>query len=400
MGSHRFSITNISLSVDSPMSESSYVFYVACQTSSSSGRFTANCTLPDSGMLSVFQDYIVTKPLRKLVTMDCAGDGRILNPSRLVYGTNAWLQVDQNGHFPSSEIKWRVVSRPGEIVVTNRYRACVRPTAESGTVVVEAAFGSDALIQPRFVLPVVEKRRIPICVYYIEDSSGSKPARLSLLENDLEIANNVFLQVGVEFYLEGSAQPIANSGYARLPECGVVVGANGRRRLSGDLSNMAMSLLGMFPRTNGFIKVVYVHEITHGTKLAFTVPDYKVVVMGSEGLSSVLAHELGHTLGLGDIYSRRKRNPLLLMPGWNDQAYEGIFSDEMVDWGTEPGRSFYEASDSHGTLIDQLLMNGINDYDGRDIPSGNVLGYPPQPANSFDRTMREVGASRILENVR
>ena len=398
-GKNLFTMANVNLSVDSELSSTGYDFYFTATNNNCNGKFTATCTLADSTVLSATGEYKVIEPLRKLVSTVVADDGSYVNPSRLTYGTNAWLQVDQNGTFPSQDIRWRVVSGPGEIVSSNRYRACVRATESSGTVVVEAAFGSDSLIQPRFVLPIVEKKMVPISVHYVLDSLGNKPNRLLTLDNDLDIANSIFSQVGVEFYLDGSPQAIANASYARLPEYRVEIGPNGRRRLSDCLSNNAIALFGMLPPSGDHVQLIYVHEITHGTRLAFSVPDYKVVVMGLVGTSSVLAHELGHNLGLEDIYSRKKYRPDVLMPGWNDHAYVEIFSDLREDWGDESGRAFYEVSDTHGELIDQLLMNGFNDFDGRDIPSGNVSGYSPQPANSFDKPLRRVGANVIRENV-
>ena len=394
-GMNRFTMTDVNLVVDSPVSSTRYAFYFAATNNNCIGKFTATCTLADSTSLEVNREYKVIEPLRKLVSTVVANDGSYVNPSRLTYGTNAWLQVDQNGTFPSQEIRWRIVSGPAEIVSSNRYRACVQATAREGTVVVEAAFGSDSLVQPRFVLPIVEKKIIPIKVYYVGDSNNSPPRRLTRFESDLEIANTVFSQVGVQLVQEGSPQPVVDSTYAILPEHGVATRANGRRYLTEMLSARADALLNTIRTTNDCIHVVYVHKITHGTEQAFSVADYRSIVMGEKGTSLVLAHEIGHNLGLDDIYSLRKDNPQRLMIGWNDHAYQEIFEDNELDWGREGGRAFYEKNDTHGALIDMLLMNGFNDFGGVDIPSSKVHGYSEKPRNSFDKPAIKVGADTI-----
>ena len=155
----------------------------------------------------------------------------------------------------------------------------------------------------------------------------------------------------------------------------------------------------MVRTTNRCINVVYVHKITHGTELAFSVADYRSIVMGEMGSSLLLAHEIGHNLGLDDIYSRRKNNPELLMVGWGEPACCEIFSDQDRDWGQEDGRSFYEKDDTHGGLIEMLLMNGFNDFNGTDIPSGNVHGYSANPRNSFDKPAIKVGADTVRGGV-
>ena len=398
-GANRFTMTNVNLVVDSPVSSAWYDFYFAATNNIRTGKYTVTCTLADSSALVADREYKVIEPLRKLISTVVANDGCCVNPSRLTYGTNAWLEVGQNGGFPSQDIRWRIVSGPGELVSANRYRACVRATAQSGTVVVEAAFGSDALIQPRFVLPIVEKKIIPIKVYYVSDRNNVPPRRLANFELDLEIANSVFSQVGVEFVQDGSPQRVADSTYAILPEYGVATRANGRRYLTGFLSSRAESLLDMVRTTNRCINVVYVHKITHGTELAFSVADYRSIIMGEMGSSLLLAHEIGHNLGLDDIYSRRKNNPELLMVGWGEPACCEIFSDQDRDWGQEDGRSFYEKDDTHGGLIEMLLMNGFNDFNGTDIPSGNVHGYSANPRNSFDKPAIKVGADTVRGGV-
>ena len=134
------------------------------------GTGTVAATFTPAGGGETLTDSVTfrcVEPLRKLVTTEKA-DGRYVNPSRLVMGTNAVLKVGASGPFSPSEVDWRVVSGPARIVATNGWCATVEPTGMGTTATVEARFNGDE-IQPRFVLPVVMPRTIPVRAFIKED---------------------------------------------------------------------------------------------------------------------------------------------------------------------------------------------------------------------------------------
>ncbi len=142
------------------------------------------------------------EPLRKLVTTETK-DGRYVNPSRLVMGTNAVLKVEANGPFSPSEVNWRVVSGPGRAFPTNGWETTVTPTG-IGTVTVEARFNDDE-IQPQFVLPVVQPRTIPVKAFVVKPPKHDEKERWEHhgITSMLDTANEIFTQVGIQFELIG-----------------------------------------------------------------------------------------------------------------------------------------------------------------------------------------------------
>ena len=158
--------TEIPLAVTDEIScTGDHAIYVSCPKLGT-GTISATFTPADGGEpLTASATFRCIEPLRKLVTTEKSG-GRYVNPSRLVMGTNAVLKVGVKGDFSPSEVRWRVVSGPGVVFPTNGWETTVTPTGP-GTVTVEARFNGDE-IQPRFVLPVVQPRTIPVRAFVVQ----------------------------------------------------------------------------------------------------------------------------------------------------------------------------------------------------------------------------------------
>ena len=344
--------------------------------------------------------FRVIEPIRKLVTTTRASDGCLVNPSRLVYGTNAWLEVDQNGTLPSSEIVWRVVTGPGEIIVTNRYRACVRATETNGTVVVEASFGGENAIQPRFVLPIIRKRCVGVKTCIVADDLGSMSISEEHVDSKFCQANAIFAQVGIEFY-NSSIVVLTNSAFLVIAEHPIITNKNGVVVLSNQPTVQVTNLLAQTALDAGEeIKLFFVDRIINGTPIAFTMRSENSCVFSNyrNATASVMAHELGHVLGLDDIYADRS-NGREFLPQGDLPLWSGIFLDYVNDRVGGDGRGFYESSDTYRDALFLLLMSG-RDYGGSDIPSGMVKGFSMSSRHIFDIQDVTVGASAIKETLR
>lgn len=379
----------IELQVTTPGGEASHDLYFAC-SSVGSGAFTARCEFENGEVRIDEKEYRVIEPLRRLVTSETTPDGEhIYNPSRIVTDEETYLKVSANGPLREGDVQWRVVSGSASIRDVDPLTACVVTSRRRGQVVVEAAFGHDAAIQPRFVLPIVEKRIIPVKAFVVEDEDDGPACNSAEIAAMIAYANKVYKQVGIEFELLGSTEVITDSSYSTLSEHAT---ANGRR-----ISSQCISL---FERGNMYssevLKLFFVHAIVNGTKYAFSVRSRGAAVVSIEGslLQSTVAHELGHLVGLDDIYDMTKGG-ISEMVDADLAPSKDLFDNQIDDWGLETGRGFYPGGETSRTIIKSLLMYGYNDRIGADIPSGKVWGLLNK--TEMQESFAAVGAEQIEE---
>ena len=399
------SLSGISLSsVTEESSGVSYTFYMT-SPNIGGGSFTASFTLPSGETRGVSKSYRAIEPIRKLVCSEIDPEySCVFNPSRLVYGHPARLKVGVNGNFSPSDVEWSIVSGPGTVTRGEDdfgeadWTATVTATAESGEVVVEARFNEDA-IQPRFVLPIVQQRTLPVEAYVVCDSNGVAAVTHAEIVSKLDFANVVLSQVGIALSLSGAVCELQHPEYFCLKEHDATTNANGTVRLKWAISRDVVRLRELAP-TNAAIRTFWVGSITNGTPFAFSVLSERSVFMSRQADGKALAHEVGHVLELEDIYDVLKHySPGRDMVQVNEEVRKAVFGDRTRDWGLETGRGFYPADFSIRDVFETLLMYGYEGELSLDIPSGTVHGLFEWSRNVLDRKDVKVGAEDIKINM-
>ena len=380
-----------------------YTIYMSCPNLGT-GTITATFTPlggGDSQTNSV--TFRCIEPLRKLVTTE-KKDGLHVNPSRLVMGTNAVLKVGANGPFSPSEVNWHVVSGSVDLV-SNGWYATVTPTG-TDTVIVEARFNDDE-IQPRFVVPVVQLRTIPVRAFVVEP-----PVHLIEKAWDdhdivsyIDKANEIFSQIGVQFRLDGILHNVGTSNDWDL--CiyeDQNYGTKWGEILIEDHTEQYERLVNVYTNRD-CIKIFYVGTLRKSSKIQYDgiFAEWKAegILMPKGMLEETLAHELGHALRLSDIYLNNWYGVSEQPTRRVDLAEQGFplekrfFGDFDHDWGRETGRGFYELNDTLGTTLKKFLMFGVYldlDNVGCDIPSDTVHGIPAGATTQGDARQITIGA--------
>ena len=395
------SMSGISLSSVTPTDGgASYTFYMT-SPNIRSGSLTATFTLPSGETRGVAKSYRAIEPVRKLITKERDETSRgIMNPSRLIYDPNhevfensdAVLAVSANGQFGASEVRWSVVSGPGEIVATNGWRSTVRATAANGTVIVEARFNGDDL-QPRFVLPVVTPREIPIKAFVVSAPEDEETWGNDEIEAQVGFANLIYRQVGIKFYLVSTTQNVGTAedwGIEPIYKIPII----GIERLAGSFR----SLLDSYS-AGDCIEVYFLGKF-HGTKALALWTEYGIAIT-KESPSCVLAHELGHALGLQDCYCDKPSDdggPSIMLSNAGSTVALDMFANVAVDWCAGSGRGFAESTDTRRYAIKTLLMHGCSarwSSLGYDIPCGAVKGLHNGSGNGDDSDFVNVGAEQV-----
>ena len=400
------SLSGISLSSATEESGvASYTFYMT-SPNIGSGSFTASFTLPSGETRGAAKSYRAIEPIRKLVCSEIDPEySCVFNPSRLVYGHPARLKVGVNGNFSPSDVEWSIVSGPGTVTrgeddfVDADWTATVTATSTNGEVVVEARFNEDP-IQPRFVLPIVQMRTIPIEAYVVCASNGVGATTQAAIEEKICNANIIWKQAGVQFQLDGVVVEMPFPQYFVLSEREIVTNSMGAVELGKFASRDVYDLMAQVPTNNG-IKTFWVGSITNGTPIAFTMQRHKSVFASQMASGRAFAHELGHAIGLADIYVKRKiRGGVVVLPYAGYHVSKDFFDDKICDWGSESACGFYQRSDNLGIIISSLLMHGTEvpgASEVADLPSGSVLGFGKDVRSVFSTTNVVVGVNGITE---
>ena len=352
------------------------------------GTITATFTPADGGEpLTDSVTFRCIEPLRKLVTTETK-DGRYVNPSRLVMGTNAVLKVEANGPFSPSEVNWRVVSGPGRAFPTNGWETTVTPTG-IGTVTVEARFNDDE-IQPQFVLPVVQPRTIPVKAFVVKPPKHDEKERWEHhgITSMLDTANEIFTQVGIQFELIGIPANIDRTNDWILASVDIYTNSEGKVCHTKTTSCQAAALFSEYEAAEG-VTMYFVGTITNSSDVGFR--SGSNVVIGKESPPKGLAHELGHYLGLKDIYYAKVgvhdgKPANIRLRIRNDPVSHESFRTETGDWGHETGRGFYASGDTLASIIGHLLMHGVvnqEQNDVGDIPDNQVYGISKDDKKGF-----------------
>ena len=370
----------------------SYTIYVSCPNLGT-GTITATFTPSgdDAEPLTAYATFRCIEPLRKLVTTEEFA-GRYVNPSRLVMGTNAVLKVGANGSFSPLEVEWRRISGSAEVESRGWY-AIVTPTGMD-TVVVEARFNDDE-IQPRFVLPVVQPRTIPVRAFVVQPPEGKDKWKPQEINTMIDTANEIFAQVGIRFELAAEPESVGTTNDWYLPQAVPITNANGRVVLqdTAQFTNLVANYTA-----RDCVKVYFLGALKGENANALKTPSGILVTRMAK--DTTLAHELGHAVGLGDCYwySKRQDRPLVFLSDLNDTVDHAFFLFTEKDWGLESGRGFYEKSDTRRVVMSRMLMHGVGMGERADIPNGVVFSLRRNAYSPQQTFYPRVGADHIVPN--
>lgn len=291
-----------------------------------------------------------------LVLSPLAGMGDYLNPCGIIEGQDAWFRIGFGGVSPpDSEIEW---IQSGEGLVSfpdGNHGKTVRVRGETcGDVKLEIQIGDACSMRPCFPAKVVTNSVVGVSVWVISD--GMTPACSSgSVAEKLNRAGIIWRQAGISFrldeYLVTNRADMLDVGYTS---------SNGAPTI--------YDVAALNPVTGG-IKVYFVNKI-NGIAGSYAVTAATLrqgIVVSTNATVTTLAHEIGHALGLKDIYfayqgiSRSANGPVI----------EAMMPD---DWNGGSGQRYYSSGTRIENLIPQLLMYGGSGDERADITIGGVYG--------------------------
>ena len=208
----------------------------------------------------------------------------------------------------------------------------------------------------------------------------------------LRMANEKFMQVGILFHLLDTPSIVGTTNDWSIPFFHYVTNSAGAVEPSDEISPQLAALLNHH-RDNDCVEVYFIGLMPDNKLNAISTPLGIVICRHSD--HNVLAHELGHALGLNDIYYYRdiiddNGQVFRMQLGVRNNVVDaGVFVTGGRDWGDEHGRGFYESNETIATTLERLLMYGLDKDGTADIPDGSVYGL----SKLLDKGHQKVGAS-------
>ena len=286
-------------------------------------------------------------------------DGKWVNPSMCVVNRSARFEIDVSANIASA-ITWEASPSAG-LTLDNTHGKVVNVTpTQTGTWTLTANIAGYDGGMPSFQFDAVEETTTMVYAYILGTNGDYRTTAVEVT-NLIAGVNEIYEQVGMKFCL---AEPSffdveANTNW--LVISGQTV-----------LESAPLQICNIAQHPNG-LEVYFVHGIDwNGVKGFNWFPgEQSVGIIVPAGVSTiVLAHEIGHSCGLEDIYHTAPPNSYPNQP----QIVGNIRSAWLPeDWGsTSPTEHFYFDNSQQG-VIETLLMLGTGTCRG-DLSFGDIYG--------------------------
>ena len=260
-------------------------------------------------------------------------------------------------------------------------------------------------IQPKFVLPVVPQRVIPIRIFMVETPFGRRKEAWDAdsIMDELHEANYIFQQVGIRFERQGEITTVPNSSDKWNIKTDWIEhywdwSSGWPRRKERFMMSQQPRQLYDHHQGNDCVEVYYLGSISSAWNPNTVANHNEGGVLISRGAEvTTLAHELGHVLGLWDCFAAANNGKGVPMSNHDNCLSGGCFASAK-DWGAETGRGFYGKTDTVSSAIYRLLMTGFPNgaYGlGMDIPDGMVKAVRVDIGTAGEGEFLPVGAQQI-----
>ena len=353
------------------------------------GRVTASWT-PEGGAAStVTKRFTVVRPVAepictetKSVEVDGETHDSVYNPCGVGVGKDAYFKIAVTpADYPDEKIVW-TSTVPGAVAFvggsTGR-EVRVRGLAPGWTRL-SVQIGESPSEPPQFPLKVVTNRVLHLTAWIVRDTEEGEVRTEGEVRAMLPTVNDIFAQIGLTVVLDGVNVMANNNAYNLYYYATNVVDS----KLSID------NLLDSLPNTD-CVNCVFANKfVEEEEKDTLAVHTPSGIVMTKRANALVLAHEIGHELGAGDIYASEAAD--------DGQSIDVInvgfrYTHAPDDWSNgciNDGPGYYGRDMTCDKIIKRMLMNGRG-VSGRDLTAGEVFGVKKRADGSLVRDNAPTG---------
>lgn len=298
----------------------------------------------------------------------------VANPSGIKVGGTATYQISVTpSTISDSEITWSSTNANISFPSGNQGRSVSVSATSQGLAQLKVDIAGFSKAPPTINVKGVTNSTVGISFFIICDTNGNPAVSSVVVSNALVRANDIYEQVSMNFTQKGSITYITNSN----PDWFVL--------RYGDDNNPWPDFPSLVAYTNntGSLEVYFVSTIEKAAGLCST--DNRGIAIAENASANTMAHEIGHTCGLKDIYYDQGgvyiSQTNLAMSSWAPQ-----------DWNNGPGNMYYQPDTPQNWLISKMLMYGVDTASGTvDIPLGSIYGVYKTSTTNYAKGLVKVG---------
>ena len=301
----------------------------------------------------------------------------VVNPSGLVDGGSAGqFKIEFfPSDFKNDKIKW-TVSGKGSIQGSDKGRQISVKGSGSGDgeleLDIEGYYGHD----PKFKFKSLSEKTINARLYIVRDDAGNNPATTPAVVNTyLTTVNALYQQAAIKIVVNHT-EYINKTDWLTLGP------------------SEYPTLGNTYDASDSELEIYCVNNFSGGLNGAtgFHVDNLGMFLGMATGLNNrTLAHEIGHALGLSDIYESRPSKKIdtgsLAKESWNPSDWNGGV------WFPR----YYKEEREQAELVRRLIMYGYTNANKSDLPLGRVYGVTTDGVNSS--TGNDVNPRKELTDV-
>ncbi len=306
-------------------------------------------------------------------------NGKRVNPSMCVTNRPATFKLYASGNV-ASDITWEATPSEGLTVGNNHGTVCTVTPMQTGTWTLTANIPGYEGGMPSIQFEAVEETTTMVYAYIL-GNNGDYRTTAAEVTNLIAEVNEIYEQVGMRFELAVVETQEVNPNLLEINARTVSEGA-------------PLNICNLTQHADG-LELYFIHTFNLDDVRAFNwlYNGESVGIIVPAGVSSLkLAHEIGHSCGLSDIYDV---DPSIVGPFQPSISGPKRLAWMPDDWGsTSPSEHFYQ-DNLHKSIISALLMLGMN-VNESDLSFGDIHGIWYQWVNDvkvYETSLASVGVS-------